>query len=95
MKFRDLDSDLREHGSLKDVPMQWWEFVLAIVGGEKIQTYDRHNEKLIFQSVLMSLVTRDKPHFSKKVIYDTLRSPKVGLPEVAAQWKEEYMVSMP
>lgn len=95
MSFTDLDSDLRENGSLEDVPMKWRNFVLAIVGMDKIEAYDRHNDKLRFQSVLMSLAVRDNPPFSKQVIYDTLKSPEVGLFELAAQWKREYMVSMP
>lgn len=93
MHFKDLDSDLKE--TLKDVPLEWRKFVGAIKQGQRLDPCDRHDDELKFHSVLMSLVMRENPPFSKQVIYDTLKSPQVGLFQCAETWKRDWMVSTP
>ena len=90
--IRQFDSDLRT--SLSAVPLKWKKFVAAIQGEAASYTYDHHNQELKFRSVLLTLVMRDEPPFSKQVIYDTLKSPEIGLHDLAEKWKRNYMVSI-
>lgn len=90
--IRDLESDLK--GTLRDVPMQWRSFVSTIVGEGEMEMYDHLNDRHKFQSVLMSLIMRDEPPFTKQVIQDTLDSLAVDLPELAAKWEKQYMVGL-